>query len=1041
MREFILGEDPDRLCFLLLVSNDEMIEIVRAIKDDPRFSTKTQKFFTFESGTFAVDGNTSVFDNWYIPRHVPSIRSNVTSANAFLSAFNLWKTSSSYLSDTPSFLATESVPTEPSEEAFFTYLSVRYFIELFRLTTQRSTVMPAPADVLAMAYTSRIFIEGMALQPLLNQCNDQPLADKGCFCNVASRITHTFKVNGSTGKIVQVVDDSFSGKAGYATTVMAADDCTPDILDDGNYPIVLSVVLPNLGDMQDMVTRELDVAVSYINNAEPRPRRPFRVYLASSDNITNDFQLQVHRRVQPFITALSMGDQLTQSPALVIFPNADTQLLEDPPLKHYTYGDENMLNTLTTNADNMYALVAYYAANAGLYTGISAYAPSAAEAALLQKTLYTFQINVQVIVDSDPQNWQSVIEYLSSQTSNPFVIVSAWSNEAMVSAAIEARHRSTNGIVAVATFEGNFMEFSNYTTVVGDIFFVSLLSEWWMDYALISSGGDDPTAFLPALTIAFSYLVAQQATAASISAATVLYQLGSLSVSGVTFGPYSNATCTDQQIATNDRARICQCYKGPRLFNVHSLKNLNEKTLSNRTGRFSYPLGTCGVVYSPLIDNSEAALSGVELGVVIAAVVVFMIIFIAAAMIFVCCFYGKKNWHAPMDSTKPFAMVFTDIQNSTGLWARAPAAMSASVSQHHALIRTLVKKYNGYEVKTIGDSFMVAFKNANNAALLALEIQSLFYNSQWPSEIDAIYTELISEAAAADAKLSVALGADPEQYKRLWNGVRVRVGVHYGFGNITKDPVSLGYDYYGTVVNTAARVEGVGHGGQVLLTDDAFQALDPAFVEKNTVQVIDLGLQPLRGLDDQVKLRQLTPMLFHERSYPPLRLDVERDITAADQSGSDPTGSDTTEEITPELMAARIANMPNAKVDADTIMANYNFFITGFSAATDHKWRKDTIKALGKSWNIDIRNTPNEMMRGLMLMSVKIEMAKAKAAGRRPSRFSASMNNKTSVANRSITTRNDLAIQPSDVYTFSAPTSPAAFIARNHELTNFDTPL
>ena len=35
----------------------------------------------------------------------------------------------------------------------------------------------------------------------------------------------------------------------------------------------------------------------------------------------------------------------------------------------------------------------------------------------------------------------------------------------------------------------------------------------------------------------------------------------------------------------------------------------------------------------------------------------------------------------------------------------------------------------------------------------------------------------------------------------------MRVGIHYGSGEIKFDPVSLGYDYYGTVVNTAARIE------------------------------------------------------------------------------------------------------------------------------------------------------------------------------------------------------------------------------------------
>ena len=59
----------------------------------------------------------------------------------------------------------------------------------------------------------------------------------------------------------------------------------------------------------------------------------------------------------------------------------------------------------------------------------------------------------------------------------------------------------------------------------------------------------------------------------------------------------------------------------------------------------------------------------------------------------------------------------------------------------------------------------------------------------------------------------------------LWHGIRVRIGIHYGIGDIRKDPVTRSYDYYGTVVNTAARVEGVGHGGQILISYPVYTAV------------------------------------------------------------------------------------------------------------------------------------------------------------------------------------------------------------------------
>eukprot|EP00755_Sulcionema_specki_P013773 Sspe_Gene.54892::Locus_30246_Transcript_1_1_Confidence_1.000_Length_2475::g.54892::m.54892 len=51
-------------------------------------------------------------------------------------------------------------------------------------------------------------------------------------------------------------------------------------------------------------------------------------------------------------------------------------------------------------------------------------------------------------------------------------------------------------------------------------------------------------------------------------------------------------------------------------------------------------------------------------------------------------------------------LVFTDIVESTVLWEVSPDAMNTALDMHNSLIRELVAKYSGYEVKTIGDSFM-----------------------------------------------------------------------------------------------------------------------------------------------------------------------------------------------------------------------------------------------------------------------------------------------------------------------------------------------
>src|ERR1043166_6314901 len=70
-------------------------------------------------------------------------------------------------------------------------------------------------------------------------------------------------------------------------------------------------------------------------------------------------------------------------------------------------------------------------------------------------------------------------------------------------------------------------------------------------------------------------------------------------------------------------------------------------------------------------------------------------------------------------------LVFTDIEGSTLKWNRYPHVFQAVLDRHNALIRRAITEHNGYEVKTIGDSFMVAFASVAEAAACCLTIQRL----------------------------------------------------------------------------------------------------------------------------------------------------------------------------------------------------------------------------------------------------------------------------------------------------------------------------
>ncbi len=59
--------------------------------------------------------------------------------------------------------------------------------------------------------------------------------------------------------------------------------------------------------------------------------------------------------------------------------------------------------------------------------------------------------------------------------------------------------------------------------------------------------------------------------------------------------------------------------------------------------------------------------------------------------------------------TGTVAFLFTDIQGSTQLWQKHPAAMPQALTRHHALLSQAIESHGGYVFQIIGDAFCGAF--------------------------------------------------------------------------------------------------------------------------------------------------------------------------------------------------------------------------------------------------------------------------------------------------------------------------------------------
>ena len=161
--------------------------------------------------------------------------------------------------------------------------------------------------------------------------------------------------------------------------------------------------------------------------------------------------------------------------------------------------------------------------------------------------------------------------------------------------------------------------------------------------------------------------------------------------------------------------------------------------------------------------------------------------------------------HAAPDGT--VTIMFSDIEGSTVLTERlGDKAWMEVLREHNAIVRVQIKAHNGFEVKSEGDGFMVAFQSAGKALACASAIQKA----------------LVARNDSAD---------EP---------VLVRVGLHAG------EVIKEGEDFFGRNVIMAARVASQADGGEILasgILKGLVEGSDVAWGEKRTVELKGLSGQ------------------------------------------------------------------------------------------------------------------------------------------------------------------------------------------------------
>jgi class 3 adenylate cyclase len=157
----------------------------------------------------------------------------------------------------------------------------------------------------------------------------------------------------------------------------------------------------------------------------------------------------------------------------------------------------------------------------------------------------------------------------------------------------------------------------------------------------------------------------------------------------------------------------------------------------------------------------------------------------------------------------------TDIEGSTELLQRLGDGYGPVLSQLRRLLRTAVRRAGGREVDARGDELFAAFGGAASALHAAVAIQRGVSAYAWGDGID----------------------------------LRVRIGIHTG------RPTLGSTGYVGLAVHTVARVCTSAHGGQIVLSSAAGDAIGAALPEG--ISLASLGTWRLNGLRESVELLQV----------------------------------------------------------------------------------------------------------------------------------------------------------------------------------------
>jgi TolB-like protein/class 3 adenylate cyclase/Tfp pilus assembly protein PilF len=222
--------------------------------------------------------------------------------------------------------------------------------------------------------------------------------------------------------------------------------------------------------------------------------------------------------------------------------------------------------------------------------------------------------------------------------------------------------------------------------------------------------------------------------------------------------------------------------------------------------------------------------------------------------------------------------MFTDIVGYSSLTQQNEQLAMELLEEHRGIVRPIVARHNGREIKTIGDAFLIEFESALEATECAVDVQKMLHSH--------------NEQSTDERR------------------IHLRIGIHLG------DVIQRQSDVLGDAVNIASRIEPLAQPDEICISDQVFDQVR----NKLDCSIEKLGPRQLKNIEYPIDVYRI---LWEKDDAAGVSLDRKRIAVLPFMNISpDPNDEYFADGMTDELISA-ISNLSGLSVISRTSVMQY----------------------------------------------------------------------------------------------------------------------